>query len=200
MMAKSVWASSSTLASALAKGGEDLDASFDRDDKAHQDAVFGLSQKQLESLIALLGGPAGLRRRFPNALALLAQDWAMNGRAADALKLLDALIECDHQEQAAFGIALWAVVDDNTHLGVDEKRARRYLERALAREDCMPETYFNATFTLMELGDEARALDVWRTAMKRGFPKNVARQQLETERLLASVRSNEDFLAALETP
>lgn len=194
---QSVWSSSESLAAALANGGTGLDESFDRNDEGHQQAVLGLTQTQIELLLALLGGPGGVRRRFPNRLAMLAQDWAMKGRAADALKLLDALVEVDHQEVAAHGVALWAVVDDNTHLGVDEKRARRYLERALPLAKQMPELHFNAVFVLMELGDKAGALREWRAALEGGFDKDVAKQQLESERLLAPVRNDSDFLSAI---
>jgi hypothetical protein len=175
----------------------ELDDTFDKDDEEHQAAILALSPGVLQGILLSLGGPAGMRRRFPNALAMLAQEWAMAGRGKDALTLCDALVEVDHQELGAYGIALWAVQDDNTHLGVDEKRARRYLERTTPYGKKTPDIHFNAMFVLLELGDHDAALEQLKAALAGGFSKDVARSQLETERLAEPVRDNPKFKAAV---
>lgn len=192
-----MWGSAEAVVRAVRSGGDGLTEDFDPDDPAHEATLRALPHDALVSIIALLGGPAGLRRRFPNTLAMLAQKWAMGGRATDALKLFDALVACDHQETGAYGVALWAVQDDNTHLGVDEPRARRYLKCCLPYGKKLPDIYFNAMFVCLELGDIDSALKHLTAAIRGGFAKDVARTQLQTEKLCASVRKDPRFLAVV---
>jgi hypothetical protein len=193
----SIWASASALEAAVKSGGDGLTDTFDAADEAHQAALLALAPGVLVSLLAMLGGPAGLRRRFPNAVAVLAQTWAMGGRVKDALTLCDALVEVDHQEFGAYGVALWAVQDDNNHLGIDEERARRYVARATPYGKQLADIHFNAMFVLLELGDHDAALAQLKSAMAGGFSKDVARSQLATEKLCEPVRDDARFKAAV---
>lgn len=196
--AASVWTSTAAITAALAKGGKGLDETFDANDASHQKALLALPTEKIATLIAMIGGPGGLRRRFPNAVALLAQTMAMKGRGKDAIKLCDALIDTDHQEFAGYGVALWAVQNDNTHLGIDEKRVRHYVTRATKHGKKEPSIFYNAAFALLEIGDREGALKHLKAAVGAGFPKELARHQLATEKLAKPVRNDKRFLAAVQ--
>lgn len=193
----SVWASPETILQALQRDPAALRDEFDHTNTDHQEALLELPDGKLADLLVVLGGPAGMRRTFPNAVAVLAQAWAMGGRPRDALKLFDALVDVDHQELGAYGVALWAVQDDNTHLGIDEPRARRYVERCVAHGKGLADIHFNAMFVLLEIGDVDGALAQLKAALEGGFSRDAARASFDAERLCEGVRGDERFRAAL---
>jgi hypothetical protein len=89
------------------------------------------------------------------------------GECADALRLFEAGIEGRFLSAAAAN-PLYAVQDDNTHLGIDAKRHRRFLARCLPHGPENPAVFLNASGVSMELGDHPGALDQLRLAKQHG--------------------------------
>ncbi|MBK6694048.1 MAG: hypothetical protein IPG50_17855 [Myxococcales bacterium] len=116
--------------------------------------------------------------------------------AKDAITLLDALVD-GPQEPEVHALALWTVIDANTHLGVDEARARRYLARAAPHLAASQEVRLNAIAALIELGDHEAALGVVRSAAKAEAPGIGALvHAFQTLKVFEPIRGDERFIAA----
>jgi hypothetical protein len=106
-----------------------------------------------------LGKYAAARIGFVRAVEALAFEHATTGRPRDARTLFDALLPERGLALSTYCNALWLVQDDNTHLGVDETRARAYLACSIGRRPDNPAIFFNASCVLAELGDIEGALE-----------------------------------------
>lgn len=141
-----------------------------------------------EALQALAQGRRTLATRIANAGTLLASE----RRFADALRLFDAAVEGELPAMAC-ATPLYAVQDDNHHLGVDEARSRRYLERCLPHGPKNPTVFLNASFVCMELREPERALALLAEAKAHG----VKVAQHRNEGLFAPLRERPEFQALM---
>jgi hypothetical protein len=134
-------------------------------------------------------------------VAALASEWMQSPRtAADSLILFDALLSHASNDSSTYCNALWAVQNDNTHLGVDPERARRFLKACLPHGRANPPIFFNAWGVLVELGDLEGALDQVRAAVAHGFDRGRLRQALQAEKLFAGIKGDQRFIDALNGP
>lgn len=167
-------------------GGElrKLAGSLREENEAHVKTLLALEPAELRALVA----NDQLALRVANAAALLLPV----ARFADALKLYDAAVE-GALPPLACANPLYAVQDDNHHLGIDEARARRYLDRCLPHGTQNPTVFLNASFVLMELGEHDEAVRVLQQAKAGG----IAVKHHKNERLFAPLRSRTDFKALM---
>ncbi len=121
-------------------------------------------------------------------IANVATQALRGNRFHDALALFDAAIEGKIDPGAAAN-PLFAVQDDNNHLGIDRPRARRYLERCLPHGPRNPTVFLNGVFVAMELDDHAQALELLGLAKAAGLPI----KQYKNERLLTPLRGSARF-------
>ncbi|MFZ5438847.1 MAG: hypothetical protein ACOZQL_02500 [Myxococcota bacterium] len=110
------------------------------------------------------------------------------GNFVDALRLYDAAVEGPLDPDAAAN-PLFAVQNDNNHLGVDAVRARRYLERCLPAGERNPTVFLNAAFVCMELDEPERALELLRRARALG----IKLKQHRNEPLFGPLRARAEF-------
>ena len=145
------WTSLESVKQAIASNDLSLLESQFRDaDPVHQETALGLSSEERRVLIT--------KGHFPTLLANAATAFMMRGRFADALTLYDDAIEGELHPQAC-GNPLFAIQDDNHHLGVNEQRARRYLERCLPHAHANPHIALNASGVWMEINEHTKALE-----------------------------------------
>lgn len=88
---------------------------------------------------------------------------------------------------------LYAVQDDNHHLGVMPERARRYLAACLPHGPENPAIFLNAAFVFMELGEPERALEALQQAKAAGVRVSAHRN----ERLFAPLRTLPAFVVLM---
>lgn len=163
-----------------AKDWRRLGRALRADDEAHVQVLLALPPARLRAIAEF-----GLSTPLANAGVHL----MVRGRFADALKLYDAVM-CDAKLEASTAAnPLYAVQDDNNHLGVDEARARRYLERCLPLGPENPAIFLNAAFVWMELDEHEAALDALAQAKARGLQVKAHRD----ERVLAPLRDRPAF-------
>lgn len=110
------------------------------------------------------------------------------GRYADALTLYDAALEGTVDPNAAAN-PLFAVQDDNNHLGVDVDRARRYLARCVPHGPKNPPILLNAAFVAAELGDHDEAVRLLAQAKQHG----VVVSRYRNEGLFVPLKHRADF-------
>lgn len=110
------------------------------------------------------------------------------GRYADALALYDAALEGTLDPMAAAN-PLFAVQDDNNHLGVDAVRARHYLERCVPHGPKNPPIFLNAAFVAAELGEHDEAVRLLGQAKRHG----VAVSRYRNEGLFVPLKHRADF-------
>ncbi len=110
------------------------------------------------------------------------------GDHAKALALYDAGIEGDN-DPMSMANPLFAVQNDNNHLGVDESRSRRYLERCLPHAKDNPVIFTNAAFVFMEMGEPQEALRVLGLAQRHG----TSIKQYKNEALFGPLRGDPTF-------
>lgn len=103
-----------------------------------------------------------------HALGMIAQLFMQDGEWQAALALFDHLVERDDLEPVVYKHALYAVQDDNNHLGVNEPRARRYLERCLPKAPLRSGAFLNAACVALELGQRAQCLELLGEAVRQG--------------------------------
>lgn len=112
---------------------------------------------------------------------------------AGALKLFDAAMHGELDPRACAN-PLYAVQDDNHHLGVMPERARRYLAVCLPFGPQNPTIFLNGAFVCMELNEPERALELLRQAKAAG----VAIKAHRNERLFAPLRTRLKFAALMK--
>jgi hypothetical protein len=170
------------------------------DAEAHAELLLELSYGERAVLLRAPSRYSGPRRDFVGAVERLAFEYATGGRPREALKLFDALLPAQGLALSTYCNALWVVQDDNTHLGVDEPRARRYLDFCLPHGPDNPAVFFNACCVLSELGDLEGALARLRDATMHGFSRDVMREQIQSQPLFAALRSDGRCFGVLESP
>ena len=187
----SPWTSVTSLRAA---NGAEACAAFDETEPTHASTLLALSH---EERVQLLGSVAGeVRQRFVEQLVTVASLWPKAGRAKHAITLLDALVESQGDDEVC-ALALWTVIDANTHLGVDEPRGRRYLASATPHLAASPQVRLNAIALLVELGDQDSALGLVRAAAKAQAPGIGALvHAVQTLKVFESIRGDERFIAA----
>lgn len=156
-------------------------ADLDENLEPHVQTLLALTPAELRAF-ATSGAAAATRVANAGALRL------SRGNFADALRLYDAAIEGPLDPDAAAN-PLFAVQDDNHHLGVDVGRARRYLERCLPAGERNPTVFLNGAFVCMELDEPERALELLGRAKTLG----IKIKQHRNERLFAPLRERADF-------
>ncbi|MDP3498896.1 MAG: hypothetical protein Q8S33_01135 [Myxococcales bacterium] len=110
------------------------------------------------------------------------------GRYANALALYDAALEGTVDPMAAAN-PLFAVQDDNNHLGVDAARARRYLARCVPHGPKNPPVFLNAAFVAAELGEHDEAVRLLAQAKLHG----VVVSRYRNEGLFVPLKHRADF-------
>lgn len=142
---------------------------------------------QDEARLARLG-----RNGFGTHLASVGAFRLTAGDFPGALKLFDAAVEGEVDARACAN-PLFAVQDDNHHLGVMPERARRYLAACLPHGPANPTIFLNAAFVFMELDEPERALEVLQQAKAAGVRVSAHRN----ERLFAPLRTHLAFAALM---
>ena len=170
------------------------------DPESHSAVLFELSPEERLRLLTPPKKYAYARVAFLHGVEALAFEWATGGRSRDAIRLFDELLSLESLSETTYCNALWVVQDDNTHLGVDEARARRYLARCLPHGPDNPAIFFNASAVLTELGDVQGALDQLRAAVAFGVDHETMREQLAEASLFAPLREGGRCFEILEAP
>jgi hypothetical protein len=160
--------------------------------------LLALSDEERTGLLRLPERGLRLRFRFVRAVEALAFGHASSGRPREAITLFDALLQVTGLALSTYCNALWAVQDDNTHLGVDPARARRYLATCLPYGPDNPAIFFNACCALTELGDIEGALEQVRQAVLHGFDRDTMRSQIRQEAMFAPLRQDGRCFDVLE--
>ena len=110
----------------------------------------------------------------------------------EALALCDDLITRADAPARALNNALWLISDDNTHLGIQPERARRYLSAAQPHGPKNPAIFYTGACLLIELGDVEQCLAWIALAVKHRIPELEA---LENEPMFDPIRGSEAFQA-----
>jgi len=181
------WARASTVKRAIA--AKELrrarDAFLDTDPR-HVETMLALTHEERLALITL--------RDLSTLIANAATNLMLRRRFADALTLYDAAIE-GRLEAGAAANPLYAVQDDNNHLGVDPARSRRYLERCLPHGPANPAIFLNGAFVAMELEDHGQAIELLKQAKAHGHGHAI--KQHKNERLFVPLQARADFKALM---
>jgi len=175
------WTDVGAIGAAIRAGEFELLSHLEEAEESHAQTLLSLPA---ETLCALAKSSTAMATRIANAAALRLP----RGLFAEALQLFDAAVEGELMAGAAAN-PLFAVQDDNHHLGVDEPRARRYLERLLPLGPLNPTVFLNASFVFMELGEPERAMEMLGEAKARGLKV----KQHRNEGLFAPLRERGDF-------
>jgi hypothetical protein len=193
----SPWAVVGVVQGMLAEGGSlvPLWKTFEQDDA---DVFLELTRDQQ---LRLLGTSEASphRRSFVEAIEAVACEWATGDRPRDSLSLYDALLEVKELDLSTYCNALWAVQDDNVHLGVDEPRARRYLAACLPHGEANPPIFYNACCVLTELNDVEGALAQLREAVAHGHDTDAMAKEIWNAPMFAPLRSDGRWVEVLET-
>lgn len=180
------WADVGAVGAAIRYGEFELLGHLDEAEESHARTLLELPS---ETLRALAMSSTAMATRIANVAALRLP----RGLFAEALQLFDAAVEGELMAGAAAN-PLFAVQDDNHHLGLDEARARRYLERLLPMGPENPTVFLNASFVFMELGEPDRAMAMLGEAKARGLKV----KQHRNEGLFAPLRDRADFNALMK--
>ncbi|KYG07458.1 hypothetical protein BE21_29360 [Sorangium cellulosum] len=194
------WLDVTRVRAALGGAHEDaLRSAFSSDDEAHAGSLLALDDAERVALLQR-SGPGYRGGAFHRAVSRLAFAW-LRTRPRDALVLFDALLQVKNPDLATYCNALWAVQDDNTHLGKDPERARRYLAACVPHGPENPAIFYNAACVAIELDDIDAALGFVRDAVRFGYDgREAVRAALRAEPLFAKIRDDRRFLDALDDP
>ncbi|MDP1917609.1 MAG: tetratricopeptide repeat protein [Myxococcales bacterium] len=157
-----------------------VESSFLDTNAAHVDSLLELTPDERMKLT----GHGHLTTLMMNAATML----MTAGRYVDALALYDAALEGTIDPMAAAN-PLFAVQDDNNHLGVDAVRARHYLERCVPHGPKNPPVFLNAAFVAAELGEHDEAVRLLAQAKLHG----VVVSRYRNEGLFVPLKHRADF-------
>ena len=138
-------------------------SAYQAGDPSHEDAIGSLDDA---SLRALAHAPRTLAILHHAAVGLMARD-----AYPAAHRIFDVLVELPLDDASIASNALYAVMDDNHHLGPMPERASRYLAHALPAARRHPAIFYNAALVAAELGDVETALAHVRDAIRYGHPR-----------------------------
>ncbi|MER2562576.1 MAG: hypothetical protein ABTQ32_17760 [Myxococcaceae bacterium] len=116
-----------------------------------------------------------------------------SGEFDKALTLFDAGLEGRIHPGSAAN-PLFAVQDDNNHLGVVRERSRRYLDRCVPFGPQNPTVFLNAACVAVELGELEEAMALLTQAKQHG----VAVKPFKNEGLFLPLRERRDFKALMK--
>lgn len=182
------WSNLAAIRAALSAPEVDwarVESSFLDTDAAHVATLLALAHDERVALT-----PHGhLTTLMMNAATML----MTAGRYAGALTLYDSALEGTIDPSAAAN-PLFAVQDDNHHLGVDVDRARRYLARCVPHGPKNPPIFLNAAFVAAELGEHDEAVRLLAQAKLHG----VVVSRYRNEGLFVPLKHRADFKALVE--
>jgi hypothetical protein len=158
-----------------------LVSAFVETDLRHVAVLAALTSDERLSLAA--DGPMSLLMANAATFAMMGQDFAL------ALTLYDSALAVRELNPLAAANPLFAVQDDNHHLGVMPERARFYLKKCLPHGPKNPTIELNAAFVLMELEAPDEALAALRRARDGGLNVRLHKN----ERLFVPLRSRSEF-------
>lgn len=176
------WSNVSGVRAAIADADdwERVESSFLDTNAAHVATLLALTHDERLTLV----GHGLLTTLLMNAATML----MTAGRYADALSIYDAALE-GKVDPAAAANPLFAVQDDNNHLGVDVVRARHYLARCVPHGPKNPPIFLNAAFVAAEVGEHDEAVRLLTEAKKFG----VAVSRYRNEGLFVPLKHRPDF-------
>lgn len=156
---------------------------FRETEPAHVTTLLSLGHAQRVALARL---QPMFALRMANAAALMLP----RGDFVDALALYDAALEGE-LPAAVLANPLYAVSDDNNHLGLELERTRagRYLERCLPAGARNAGVFLNAAPVFMELGEPDRAVEMLKKAKAGGVDVKAFRNEV----LFVPLRDRPDF-------
>ena len=105
-------------------------------------------------------------------------------------------VPADLWDTSAHANALWAIQADNSGLGVQPERARRYLERALPYGTRNPAIYFNGACVCIELGAVDSCLACIQNAVR--FSDHQLDDAIRNEPMFAPLIGTPEFEAAFD--
>lgn len=163
--------------------------------RALEQALRDTNRQHVETLLALTHAERVAMAR-QGELGLLQMNAATtlmtSGEFARALVLFDSGLEGRIHPGSAAN-PLFAVQNDNNHLGVVPERSRRYLDRCVPFGPKNPTIFLNAACVAVELGelDEAMAL------LTKAKAHGVAVKPFKNEALFIPLRDRRDFKAVM---
>ncbi len=116
-------------------------------------------------------------------------------RYASAMMLFDAIVDSESPDLTIYANALYAVQADNSGLGVQPERARRYLDACLPYGPRNPGVFINAACVWIELGEVEQSLECLRQAADLDHPMAAT---LIDDPMFASVAGDPRFRAITE--
>lgn len=188
------WGSVEGVRAALAKSAK-VPEGFDRKDTAHQRTWLALAPPERQRLLGAKGNTS-LRQD----VHVLAHDWMQKERTSDAQTLFEDLLAFSDMEEQVYCNALWAIMDDNSKLGVQPERARRWLAACLPHGPDNPAIYFNAACCYFELGDRDAVFEMIAKAKEHEYD---GLEKIRDEKFLASLREDprwESLFGHLDPP
>lgn len=166
--------------------------------------TIGVADDPMRMLrLAALGGAhpaaeaaleAALGRLSGWGLGSIAYDLAVARRFEAAWRLFDRL--GDSTDRGAHNNALWSIQADNSGLGVQPDRARRYLQAALPHGPKRPTIFYNAACVLIELQEVEACLRCIRDAV--WYSDHALDEAIRAEPLLRALVGTEAFERAFE--
>ena len=120
---------------------------------------------------------------------MAAREWEKSWR------VFDAIVRVSTADLTTYNNALYAVMADNTGLGVQPERARRYAEAALPFGPRNPSIFYNSACVYVELGQIDKVLENVALALEHNYDKP---QQMQDEELFEPLRDDPRFVALFE--
>jgi hypothetical protein len=131
---------------------------------------------------------------FATHMANVATHFLARRQFVEALALYDAALEAE-LPSGVLANPLYAIQNDNNHLGIDVVRSRRYLERCLVgTPEENPAIFLNASFVCMEVGDHDEAIRMLTLAKEHGIRVKPHRN----EGLFVPLRERADFVKLMK--
>ncbi len=130
-----------------------------------------------------------------SGLGQIGHKLAMSGNFRAAWAAFDQL-PSDIWDSSAHANALWAIQADNSGLGLQPDRARKYLEKALPYGTRNPTIFYNAACVFIELGDVPACLVSIQNAVR--FSSHQLDDPIRAEALFANLVGTPEFEAAFE--
>ncbi|MCB9610817.1 MAG: hypothetical protein H6716_29805 [Polyangiaceae bacterium] len=162
--------------------------------------TIGVADDPMRMLrLAALGGAedaldAALGRLSGWGLGRIAHDLMGAKRFEAAWRLFDRL--GDSTDRGAHNNALWSIQADNSGLGVQPERARRYLQAALPHGPRNPSIFYNAACVLIELEDVEACLRYIRDAV--WYSDHALDEAIRAEPLFRALVGTEGFERAFD--
>lgn len=124
-------------------------------------------------------------------LALDAHRLLVKKKPSEALALYEEAMDLREHHQSFYVNALYALTAANAKRRLDPMRMRRMLDKVLSRRRLHPDTFLNAAFAWIALGDAEKCIECLRKAKSRGVD---LREHLRDE-ALAPLAGDKRFLA-----